>query len=53
MGQKSGPVKEPAERVVREVRRASAGRFCVLTIDATSAGIKYPTGHGANAMSPI
>ena len=27
MGQKSGPVKEPAERVVREIRRATRRQF--------------------------
>src|SRR5512133_2383071 len=27
MGQKSGPVKEPAEQVVREIRRATRRRF--------------------------
>ena len=27
MGQKSGPVKEPAEQVVKEIRRATRGQF--------------------------
>jgi transposase-like protein len=27
MGQKSGPVKEPAEQVVREIRRATRRQF--------------------------
>jgi transposase-like protein len=27
MGQKSGPVKEPAERVVKEIRRATRRQF--------------------------
>jgi transposase len=42
MGQKSGPVKEPAEQVVKEIRRATRRQFSAE--EKMSYGRKLVTG---------
>ena len=40
MGQESGPVKEPAEQVVREIRRATQRQFSAEEIRIVLSGLR-------------